>query len=461
MIVLNKKIILISICIISLLSLSAVCAADNDNSSISSVVDDSCDLTLEVDNQKDVLSTDDDDYEDDNWDLDDDEGDDDYDVGIPMDYTVEFPSEMFQGRNESLTIIMPNDTTGTLEVDLGDGSNPVEVVNGIAKVSLKKLDVGLNFVYVYFSDDDKYEDWNGDYDIQVYELLRMKVTAPSQAYVNTSTKITFTGPEDYYGDITVYVNGKKYYGEFDEGEGVVYIKSSNLGTITCTYRFDEISDEATARGNFTVKFIEKPKIQASGLTMFSSENKYYKVRILNSKGKSIGAGKSVTFYLSGKKLATVKTDKNGYAKVKISSRKAGTYKIKTTYQYLTVTNTLKVKYVLKDYTSTKKSNVNSITFKIGTNKVGGKYYKGKVVSFKLNGKTYKAKINSKGVAQLTLKKSAFAKFKVGKYYELKTIFGKDIRSLGFKLVKIKPKLSYRTGIYAVYSDAQLGGRGGA
>ena len=178
--------------------------------------------------------------------------------------------------------------------------------------------------------------------------------------------------------------------------------------------------------------------------MFSSEKKYFKVHITRSDGK-VSVGESVTFYLNNKKLKTVKTDKKGYAKVKIN-KKIGTYKIKVVYNSFTVTKTIKVKRILNDIKCINGKNVNKVTLKITTNKVNGKYFKGQTVKFKLLGKTYKAKINKKGVAQVAVKKSALPKkCKLGLTYSVKATFKKESTTTLIAFIKMNPKLTYYMG----------------
>lgn len=70
-----------------------------------------------------------------------------------------------------------------------------------------------------------------------------------------------------------------------------------------------------------------------------------------------------------------------------------------------------------------------------TLKQGSKALKGKKVSFKLNGKTYKAKTNAKGVAKVTIKKSALKKLKVGKKVTVKASYGSASSKFSVKVKK--------------------------
>ncbi|MEE0943327.1 MAG: hypothetical protein UIB63_09485, partial [Methanobrevibacter sp.] len=171
-------------------------------------------------------------------------------------------------------------------------------------------------------------------------------------------------------------------------------------------------------------------------TLYTSK-KAYQVRILYNQSKSIGAGKTVTFYFykNGKIKATKtsKTDSRGYAKVNFNVV-AGEYKVKTKYGPTAVTK----KYIVKPIITINKIGkgnsrgmpkpVTAKKFVFGATlkKVDGKYLKGKKVKItfyrwddndnRIKVKTLTKKINSKGVVKVTYKKFPF-KIKYGGWYD--------------------------------------------
>ena len=135
------------------------------------------------------------------------------------------------------------------------------------------------------------------------------------------------------------------------------------------------------------------------LKMYYDGGNTYSVRVYGDDGKPVGAGQKVTFYLENKKY-TRSTDKNGYAKFKITA-KPGYYQIGASYKDFAVLNTVLIKPVLKQLTTFKNKAVKSkIPFKV---KFLGKNKKNKKITVKFNKKTYKAKTNKKGIAVFKLK----------------------------------------------------------
>lgn len=150
--------------------------------------------------------------------------------------------------------------------------------------------------------------------------------------------------------------------------------------------------------------------------------KYFSVKVVTGDGHAVGAGASVKFKINGK-TTTIKTDRNGIAKIKITQTPKK-YTILTTYKGKSVKNTVTVKQVLTASKVTVKKTAKKFSLKAKL-KINGKLVKGKLITFKFNGKTYKVKTNSKGIAQKTLNKNVIKKLKKGKTYTAKVTYLKD------------------------------------
>lgn len=143
------------------------------------------------------------------------------------------------------------------------------------------------------------------------------------------------------------------------------------------------------------------------IKMYYDDGKVYKVRVYDDDGKPVKAGEKVKFTIGTKKY-TKTTDKNGYAKIKITN-KPGAYYIKATYKDFTIANTIVVKDVLKAKTgSLGKGSKKTVKVQF---KFLGKNKKNKLIKVKFNKKTYKSKTNKKGIAIFKLKTPK----KLGKY----------------------------------------------
>ena len=133
----------------------------------------------------------------------------------------------------------------------------------------------------------------------------------------------------------------------------------------------------------------------------------YKVRIVDSNGKSIGVEQQVKFKVNGKTYS-VKTDANGYATCSVKLN-VGTYTITATYNDLSVSKKITFKPTLtaKNVVG-KKSKTTKFSVKLVDK--NGKVLKNKKITIKVKNKKYSIKTNTKGIATLSIKN-----YNVGKY----------------------------------------------
>ena len=151
------------------------------------------------------------------------------------------------------------------------------------------------------------------------------------------------------------------------------------------------------------------------MKVYFNSGKYYSVRGFDNNGKPLTAGKKVTFIIGYYKINektykvttvtkkyAVKTDKNGFAKLKINF-KPGTYFVVAKYGDFGVVNSITVKPTLIHLTKVHSIGKKTFKFKIKLLNNKGKALKNKKITVKFNKKTYKAKTNKKGVALFKIK----------------------------------------------------------
>ena len=291
------------------------------------------------------------------------------------------------------------------------GKNSLTDSNGVAKFSLN-LAPGTYKLTASFAGKDFHIETSSNFTARVLKsiVLTNNLRAYNSGYtfkvrfyqssgkVLTNTKISFT------------INSKSYSATTD-AKGILTC-SQKLATGTYTLKFTNPATKEVE--SFIFKVV--PRITGSAMTMYFGAGKYYKVRICNDDGTPAGKNKVVTFKIN-KKTYKVKTDKNGYAKLKIS-QKVGKYTIYATYKGFKLSNKIVVKPVLTAENISKKKS-KKIRFSAKLVNTKGKALKGKKISFKFKGRIYKIKTNRKGIATLTLKN-----LKIGKY-TVYSIYGKS------------------------------------
>jgi len=335
----------------------------------------------------------------------------------------------------TFNITLPEDATGYVLVDVDGKQYYAPLVNGSASIQTAPLAGGNHTVKVTYTGDDKYAGFSNTTNM----TIDSNVTADTALDVPASSENTPTFsvnlPSDATGFLTVDVDGKKYAAVVENGKASISVPGLSEGNhnVTVIYsgdaKYPTLTKDATVNVHIPVYKITQNK----NINVVYSAKATYKV-LITKDGKAVGAGESVTIKYNGKTY-TVKTDSKGYATFKPTTKvKVKKYTITATYKGVTVKNTVKVKHLIKASNKKIKKSKKVNKIKVKTNKVNGKYLKGKKLTLKIKGKKVKAKINKKGVATFKLKKKVTKKLKAGKKYKYTVTYGKDKVT---KKVKVK------------------------
>ena len=277
--------------------------------------------------------------------------------------------------------------------------------------------------------------WEDAYLAGVLACLKVYTVADDSKLINNENVTVDYGSKSYFSvnvvtadghsvgagaAVNFTINGKTTTAITD-ADGIAKVEITDVpGTydVTTTYNGETYKNKVNVKLNTkTCKITGNKNIKVD-----YGGGKYFSVKIVSQDGKVVASGVSVKFTINGK-TKTVKTGKNGIAKIKITDVPKK-YTMTTTYNGKSVKNTVIVKQVLKAIKVTVKKTAKKFTLK-ATLKINGKLVKGKVITFKFNGKTYKVKTNKKGIAQKTLDKKVIKKLKKGKTYTVKVTYLKD------------------------------------
>ena len=217
--------------------------------------------------------------------------------------------------------------------------------------------------------------------------------------------------------VTVNIDGTLTTVNTDEN-GTITLSKLEIGTHTVII-YNPVTGE-----NKTVAVVILPRIaENKNVVVDYYSGSLFTVRIYGDDGNVI-SGASVKFTFNGVSYTGVSNVK-GYASFKITGL-PGTYSVTTSYEGQSVINTITIYPTLKyvKYTTTVKKSAKKLTLKATLKTQIGKGIKGKKITFKLNGKKYTGKTSSKGIAKVTIKKSAIKKLKKGKKYKVAITYAK-------------------------------------
>ncbi|SFL79640.1 hypothetical protein SAMN02910297_01778, partial [Methanobrevibacter olleyae] len=163
----------------------------------------------------------------------------------------------------------------------------------------------------------------------------------------------------------------------------------------------------------TLKILDSPITKNKNRKIYFGGR--FKVQIINANGKHVGAGKTVKFTIAGKTYSR-KTDKNGYASLKITLKpRTKKYTITTKYGKFIKKNKITVKPVLTAKNIVVKK-AKTIKFSAKLVNTKGKPRAKKIIRFRLKGKTYKVKTNKRGRAILKIRYLKKGNYKIYTQY---------------------------------------------
>ena len=232
-------------------------------------------------------------------------------------------------------------------------------------------------------------------------------------------------------NVKFVINGETYTVKTNK-DGIAQLTASKLDV--GTYNVTSIN---TATGESTVNELNIVKriIKNKDMTIDFLSGKYYVVQVIGDDGKPVGEGEIVDIYANTIHYVA-KTDKDGYARLKINLNPKK-YTFYAEYKsYKTNNNKVVVKQTLKLVKKTVKvKKGKKIVLKAKLKWSSGKAIKGKKIVFKFKGKKYSAKTNKKGIAKVTIKKkSVLKKLKKGKTYKF---------TAAYKTNKVKGKVKIK------------------
>ena len=321
------------------------------------------------------------------------------------------------GDNEKISLKLPENATGNLIIeDEFQIKTVMPLVNGSASIFMNVWGVGTYKIDASYDGAD-YQVNRTSFDIIIYP----KATYPKSMNVCENKFIILELNKDAIGSFEVRVDGEFYYG-VDVVDGFAKVPLSKLmdGESDLNLKYTGSTDDLV----FTLRIEVKPvpaKLIAKNLKMNYLDGKKFAVQVYGTNGRA-----AVDEYVEikiGKKYYEAWTDKNGIARFKITSP-PGKYKVRVIYDDASVTKTLEVKNTLKLATVKVKKSAKKLVL-TATLKQGKKPIKGKTITFKFNGKKIAAKTNTKGVAKVTFKKSVLKKLRVGKKVTYQATYVKE------------------------------------
>ncbi|WP_298524080.1 hypothetical protein [uncultured Methanobrevibacter sp.] len=268
-------------------------------------------------------------------------------INSPNNYAEIIPKNITSNDDGIITITLPSDAKGTLELFIdGNSVAVVEIVKGIAKIDLSKYKDGTFPITFRYSGDENYPGFEKNSTATILFILT-RISAPNISVLYAAGQkylITVYESEGIAARnalVSIKINGKAFNPLYTTALGVASFKVTQ---VPGTYKLTITSLERTVQSKLTVKHL----VSLKSVAVKKSAKKLVLQATLGKVNGKYLKNKKITFKFNGKKY-TAKTNKKGVAKVTIKSKVLKKLKVgkKVTYQatYLkdTVKKTVKIK----------------------------------------------------------------------------------------------------------------------
>ena len=339
-------------------------------------------------------------------------------------YMIDVPVSVEYGDGSEISIVLPSNAKGNLKVYINDKLyKSVKLVKGKASIGFDDMNPGEYTVRSLYDGKDYFVE-----DLIDYVYVGPSMTYESSVRVGDKNVLYFEVPEKCKGRISVKIGSKKYSATIKDGYAVIDLSKLPLGDWDLDVKY--VGADGFKESYYVGVYVDYAPVKIKALSTKVAYNDDYKVKVIGRNGKVIKNAK-VTFKINGKKVKTLKTDSKGIAKFRIPAKYAPKkYTITAVYKKTKMSKKVSVRHaVALKTTKVKKSSRLILKAKVNN------ALKSKRVTFKFNGKTYHAKVNSKGIAKVTLKKSALANLKVGSRVKLQATCLKDTVKKSLKVKK--------------------------
>ena len=162
--------------------------------------------------------------------------------------------DIYVGEDETITVMLPDDATGTVTITVAGRKYTSQVVNGVATFNVEGLKAGRYAVAASYSGDEKYLSAKADDSFRVLKIKPdIEVTSPD-IDVGDEGVITVRLPGDATGRVTIEIDGKKYTADVKNGKAVFTIPGLDAGSynILVWYSGDEKYLPAETAGSMEV-----------------------------------------------------------------------------------------------------------------------------------------------------------------------------------------------------------------
>ena len=218
------------------------------------------------------------------------------------------------GDEEIITIVVPNDATGVVEIIVNGKKETLNLTGGVASLVLDDLVAGNYNVTVNYSGDDKYLASSNSTSFVVSKIDDYQIIVATPGIIAGENGIIYVSlPDGATGTITVKINNKTYVVNVtgDVTEIAIDPLEEGVVMITTTYSGDNKYASKVENGNITVVHNPKVNLDIENITMIYHDGTRLIAKLTDFRGKPI-VNATLYFTINGQTYNKT-TDANGTA----------------------------------------------------------------------------------------------------------------------------------------------------
>ena len=160
--------------------------------------------------------------------------------------------------NGTVLVIVPENATGNLTIEVENQTFTAPVVNGTAIVDLTNVTPGKHNITVIYSGDENNNPTTENATVNIPGNYIPIDVSVHDIYVGDTEVVVVTLPEDATGTVTIEINAKEYTAPVVDGKAIFYVDGLAFGNKTVAVKY---SGDDKYRDNFTTgqfRVIKRP-----------------------------------------------------------------------------------------------------------------------------------------------------------------------------------------------------------
>ncbi|MBQ6099892.1 MAG: Ig-like domain repeat protein [Methanobrevibacter sp.] len=194
------------------------------------------------------------------------------------------------GENVIITVIVPEDATGQVLIDIDGVGYYVNVTHGIGVAEIPRMPNGVYDVNLTYVGDDKYLPSSNNGSFNVSKIPSYVIPSAHDIRVGDNEVITFILPSDATGTLIVIVDGKEYHFNLEDGTLSAHVDANDIYTVAVDNGRGKLTISGLPKGEYTVSVLYEGNdkyLSSSNTTTFLVSKVAADIEVIDYKNRTV------------------------------------------------------------------------------------------------------------------------------------------------------------------------------